>query len=213
MDKLQAKDYDEANSHVTDWLEGPSGVSASHELAMDKFLASISGQAPSYILQEAGPWGALQEELYAAEWGAPAAAGMPLKLRTTRATRPWIELLRNGTFSHEVLADPVPASFMIERKWVELLQRSAAKHGSSWLHSLYLGTAALEMGDAKTAEEHFNASITKHPTVHAERALALFASDAPTAKAHYTRAWALWKGLLGGAGEDSQHVLELGREL
>ena len=54
MDKLQAKDYDEANSHVTDWLEGPSGVSASHELAMDKFLASISGQAPSDILQEAG---------------------------------------------------------------------------------------------------------------------------------------------------------------
>ena len=114
MDKLQAKDYDEANSHVTDWLEGPSGVSASHELAMDKFLASISGQAPSDILQEAGPWGALQEELYAAEWGAPAAVGMPLKLRTTRATRPWIELLRNGTFSREVLADPVPESFMVE---------------------------------------------------------------------------------------------------
>ena len=72
---------------------------------MDKFMASISAvpPRPQDILQEAGPWGGIQEELHAKEWGgAGVAAGMPLRYphrRVDRATRPWLELLRCGNVS------------------------------------------------------------------------------------------------------------------
>jgi hypothetical protein len=84
-------------------------------------------------------------------------------------------LCRNGTFSKETLADLAPASFLIGSEWVKLLEASAARHGASWLHSLYLGTAELEMGNAPKALALFNRSLALQPSVHAERALAIFA--------------------------------------
>ena len=88
-----------ANAEVTSWLEGAEGVSAHAVDEADTFMASISGVPPEAgdIMQEAGPFGALQEQLHADEWGARAASGMPLKFQLTRATRPWIELLHNGS--------------------------------------------------------------------------------------------------------------------
>jgi hypothetical protein len=237
-EKLQDKDYAVANDEVTSWLESSAGVSAHAEDEADSFLASISGVPPHaddimqvrhhsptviwrcvscdlmtllVFTQEAGPFGALQEELHAGQWGARAASGMPLTLELTRATRPWVELLRNGTFSKETLADLAPTSFMVEAAWVERLEESVAKHGGSWLHSLYLGTAALEMGNAPAAAKHFNASLAKQPSVHAERALAIFAGERTVTAAHYQKAWKHWKALL--AEKNDQHVLELGREL
>lgn len=111
-----------------------------------------------------------------------------------------------------MLADRAPSSFLIERAWVELVERSAAKH-TTWLHHLYLGTAKLEMGDAPAAEAHFNASIALQPTAHAARALALFAPDAAATSAHFKEAWSHWEQLVSGEKPPPAHYLELGREL
>ena len=156
---------------------------------------------------------------YVGHRGARAASGMPLKFQLTRATRPWIELLNNGTFGKATLGDLAPTSFMIDPRWVELLEKSVAKHGATWLHSLYLGTAALEMGNSHAAAVYFNQSLTMQPSVHAERALGIFAANAAESAAHYTAAWKHWKELLATTEADEMpatmpiHVLELGREL
>ena len=105
---------------MNSWLTSADGISSHTEEETDKFMASVSGVPPRSgdILQHAGPWGNLQQELHAEEWGeAGVATGMPMPRleQSTRATRPWIELLRNGTFSSETLADLCPASFQIGR--------------------------------------------------------------------------------------------------
>ena len=97
-------------------------------------------------------------------------------------------------------------------QWVSLLEASAAKFGTSWLHSLYLGTAELEMGNPEKAAQHFNHSIMLQPiSIYAERALAIFAASPEATALHYNRAWAHYKKLL--AQKNDHHVLELGREL
>ena len=68
--KLQDKDYAVANAEVTRWLESAEGVSSHAVEEADTFMASISGvpPEPADVMQEAGPFGALQEQLHADEW-------------------------------------------------------------------------------------------------------------------------------------------------
>eukprot|EP01046_Picozoa_sp_COSAG06_P037952 COSAG06_NODE_4333_length_4359_cov_33.125393_5_plen_72_part_00 len=57
---------------------------------MDKFMASISAvpPRPQDILQEAGPWGGLEEELHKKEWSdAGVAAGAKTRLHLLRGSR------------------------------------------------------------------------------------------------------------------------------
>merc|ERR1711938_407893 len=100
------------------------------------------------------PWGGLQEKLHAklarqanptlSEADAKAAAriapGCPFPApEVTDETRPWLELLENGTFSASTL-EALPVNFEVSDGWVHLLDASVAAGHETWLHHLFLGT-------------------------------------------------------------------------
>ena len=103
--------------------------------------------------------------------------------------RPWLELLTQGIFSARTLAE-VPRSWLVDRHWMERVEASRQKHGTTWLHELHLGVGAAERFDTTRAMAHFNASVSLRESAVAFRNLATM-SQQPTARAaFYQKAWA-----------------------
>ena len=89
-------------------------------------------------------------------------------------TMHWIDLIKNhGSFS-ENASKTTPLYFEVGENWISLLG-----NGTSWLHSLFRGTHALEVGDVNRARDSFKDSVSKHPNAHAYRGLAVI-SRSPT---------------------------------
>ena len=82
----------------------------------------------------------------------------------TGEARPWMELLQNGTFLEETLAEE-PTSFMTDQVYLDLLVASGEKHGYTWLHHLHLGIGATQAGDEDGGQAHFHQSLLKNQTV------------------------------------------------
>eukprot|EP00966_Prymnesium_polylepis_P269267 6220539-Prymnesium_polylepis.2 len=104
--------------------------------------------------------------------------------------RPCIELLENATFSAETLRR-VPVNFEVGDAWVSLLTASLAAGHETYLHHLYLGTHALEVGNAAGARERPQRANSLHPSVHAARALTMLAPTADSASELFHVAWRL----------------------
>ena len=73
----------------------------------------------------------------------------------------------------------VPLDFEVADAWVQKVEASLRKQ-ETWLHYLFLGTHALEVGNAAGALQLLTRSMQLQKSVHAQRALALLA---PTADA------------------------------
>lgn len=58
-----------------------------------------------------------------------------------------------GNFSEALLTDKrfIPQNFEVSPEWVRKLEESVERHGASWLHHLFLGTAKLESFNATVA--------------------------------------------------------------
>ena len=98
-------DYEVPLAAVAQWMHSPNGMPKSTMDSMDSFLEEVSQIKPTkeQIIFQGSPWGAL----YELATGTTLARGVTFNLTETDATRPWIELLRDGTFSHASLAvDP-----------------------------------------------------------------------------------------------------------
>ena len=124
-------------------------------------------------------------------------------------TAPWIELLKDGTFSNETLANRVPVNFEVSETWMELLSKSLMAGHETWLHYLFLGTHALEVGNADGARELLTKSMNLQPSVHGARNLAIFAKTADEAAGGYQKAWRLWLDL----DPTAPNVAQLGSDL
>ena len=105
-------------------------------------------------------------------------------------TMHWIDLIRlNGTFS-ENASNTTPLNFEVGEMWMSLLG-----NGTSWLHYLFRGTQALEVGDVNRARDEFRASITKRPNAHAYRGLAVMSSTPNEGWENYQNAWKCYLSL------------------
>lgn len=192
-EKLHATNYDEALAEVEEWQASDDGMTQSKIDEMDAFFESIAATPPNTddIWTQGMPWGGLREGLT----GSLLAPGCPFPEPVNdERTRPWLDLLHNGTFSAETLL-LTPINFEVDEKWVSLLQSSAETYGDTWLHNLFLGTHALEVGNSVDARSFFRKSIELAPSAHAERALALLAENATDGISHYDSAWDLWTAL------------------
>ena len=130
------------------------------------------------------------------------------------ALQPWAELLGPaGTFSNATLGR-LPGSFQVSAAagkplfspgclhpkpklclqvapaWYSALEASAAAHGDSWLHKLFMGTIELERAHSSQAAASLAASHKMRPNPHAARALALLAPTQAEAWARYLEGWA-----------------------
>ena len=74
--------------------------------------------------------------------------------------------------------------------WYSALAASAAAHGDSWLHKLFMGTIELERAHSSQAAASLAASHKMRPNPHAARALALLAPTQAQAWARYLEGWA-----------------------
>ena len=216
---MQAADYQVPIKAVNTWLKSPTGMSDATIKEVDDMLKAMADTPPTpeQIVYKGMPHGGLQEKLLAkvANGGValPLAPGCPFPSPdVTDETRPWLELLENGTFSAGTLKR-VPANFEVSTPWVSLLDKSEPK---TWLHHLFLGTHALEVGNAVGGKLHMSKSMELKPNVHAQRALALLAPTAEAAEAAYNMAWALWAKLSSDAtawDADDPNIQLLGSDL
>ena len=111
-----------------------------------------------------------------------------------KEAQPWLELMHNGTFSAETLADPIPVSWMVSAPWAALIGESATKHGTTWLHECYLGVMAAEAWRLDAALAHFHASMRLQPTPIVARNLAALAPvTAALPTGNPTDRWALYQ--------------------
>jgi hypothetical protein len=213
VERLQSVNYSEAIAEVGDWQASSDGMAQETIDEMDAFFESIADTPPDVdvdadMLYQGMPWGGLREALT----GEALAPGCPFPVpEYDEATRPWLDLLANGTFSEETLR-LTPVNFEVDDDWVNLLLKSAARgaNGSTWLHHLFLGTHALETGNRDGAYAYFEASVALQPTAHAERSLALLAANVSDGMAHYDAAWRLWGGLDAAADPAAER---LGKDL
>lgn len=194
--RMHARDYHGPEGPVAEaegWLASKDGLSFAAFAEVDKFLEELSTVTPKpeHMLYTGTPWGALHE----LATGTKIAPGAPFdfpRLETDPRTAPWVELLRDGTFSNETLAR-TPVSFEIEPLWVEKLSHGVKQGKATWLHFLYLGSAALERGELNTTIELLGKSMELKPSPHAARTMAIIAPDVQSAQAWYEQAWALWR--------------------
>lgn len=111
---------------------------------MDKFFQDHAQDEVTTILHEGMPWGALEE----LRRGDKLKDGLSFSFpeETMDEVQPWIELINNGTFQQDTLSK-LPQSYQVSDEWVAILQQSADKFGSTWLHDLHLAIALTEAGE------------------------------------------------------------------
>ena len=187
--QMHAADYSVPLAAAKAWLASAEAPSQAQVDAADAFLSGLADvpPTPEQIVSEGMPWGGLHEQLT----GSRLAAGCPFPPPArTPQTAAWLDLLELGTFSAATLA-ATPTNFEVSAAWIARLEASLAAGHATWLHFLFLGTAALERGDAARGAALLRRSMALQPSTHAARALAFLAPTADEAAALLERAWAL----------------------
>eukprot|EP01065_Artemidia_motanka_P027606 TRINITY_DN327_c0_g1_i1.p1 TRINITY_DN327_c0_g1~~TRINITY_DN327_c0_g1_i1.p1 ORF type:complete len:748 (+),score=87.00 TRINITY_DN327_c0_g1_i1:87-2330(+) len=185
--------YDSAVATLGTWWDSQDGIPESRVQEMDAFFKSIEDQTPleANLLTRGTPWGAIEEAATGAKL-APGTLFVPTQQSDDAA--PWRELVLNGTFSDATLSTTrVPLAYLVDSSWVALLEKSAAAHGSTWLHDLLLGVAYAEAGESDRPKQLFSRVLNqgKVRSPIAARCLAVLQSDPELAWANLQLAWDL----------------------
>jgi len=125
-------------------------------LAVDAWLRDAADLPPSKPLSYGSGFGQLHEMLT----GKRLSKSLNFTVAVTDTERAWFELLENGTFSEETLAEPAPQSFMVDRAWVSVLTHSGEAMGWTYLHHLHLHIAYRQLGEVEAANQHLNKSVS-----------------------------------------------------
>jgi hypothetical protein len=190
----QHKDHGVALSAFEGWMESARGVPNSRAREMESFFASVEDNAPEpgNVLFRGSSWGALNELLRESEGLKPKMApGARFDLVEDDETRPWVELLRDGTFSEQTLAR-LPTSYQVSEAWRLRLEKSATR-SETWLHHLHLGIIAAEVGMIQEPIARFTASFKLRPNAVAARNLALLQKTPEAAYEWFLKAWKIAK--------------------
>lgn len=171
--------------YVSDWSDANQYVAGSVDelLTEDKVyethrrLSVYAEKMPTETLFQGSGWGALERlrREYKGEHTVP--AGFVFGDETlTAAQAPWVELLQTGQLPKSDVHD-IPASWMVQSDWKELVQDSL-KEQSSWYALLHYGVMLYEAGEEEEAVTAWKASIEAAPSVWTYRNLAVAAKQA-----------------------------------
>lgn len=184
---LQGRAFDNAVFSVEKLLR--DGTTSNRVKEMDAFFNAMRDVRPR-ILSNGLPWGGFLPMMRNKH--ASISEGTPfLEPQEEENTIPWIELSRDGTFSNTTLSKITPLNFEVSDDWIELLEKSAREFGETWLHALFLGTHAFEVGNVALAQKKMEMSNKLHPNAHATRALALLAPTQEESISFYEKAFLL----------------------
>jgi hypothetical protein len=181
-------DYAVPLRKVNEWVSGPDGMPQESVDDMDRFFEELAHVTPKpeQIVFQGMPWGGLEEHAFGGKLG----NGTWFNVSITDETRPWVELATDGTFSATTL-DRIPLNFEVNPRWLQKLEESVSAGHDTWLHALFLGTQALEVGNIARAETLLAKSLQMKPHPITARNLATFA-PVDTALAYYQMAWVSW---------------------
>ena len=139
--------------------------------AVDAWLRKQAALPASRTLQHGSAFGKLHELLHSTRLSPALDFSAPLN---DPEWRPWHELLADGTFSPESLAEGAPRSFMVDKPWSDAVSASGDKAGWTWLHHLHMGIALRQQNwavDPTAGDAHLRASVAARPNVLALHAL------------------------------------------
>jgi hypothetical protein len=215
---MHGTDYTRAIGAVKAFMGSPQGIDAALLKKVDDVLAALADRQvlSKEIVRKGMPWGALEQLLMARDEKrgktTPLAPGLLFELdEDDEEARPWLELVRDGTFSNATLGSALPLSYQTTARWVRALQKSA-EAGSTWLHHLYLGVGGAEAGEVESPRSHFEASLTlRADNPIAMRCLALLETEPELA---YERLEQAWKMALASTDKSGERLrANLGVEL
>lgn len=198
--QVYAANWSEANRAVADYVEQllpEEQVQETHQR-----LAAYAERLPAEILCYGSGWGTLERirREHSGEVAIPAGFVFADEALTS-AQSPWLTLLHEGQLPVPAVHD-VPASWMVQREWRELVQASLQvdlrghqqeykqqqqhrqeqqqqqeQQHPSWYGLLHYGVMLYEAGDEEQAVAAWKASIDAEPSVWAYRNLAVAAKQ------------------------------------
>lgn len=188
---IRGEDYNAALEAIDQWIRSESGMPKSATSDLDKFFESIADTPVKEMLVQGQPWGALEEMLLGHQITPGLTFTLPAKGDSTyQEAQPWIELLQQGTFSEETLSR-LPISYQTTDRWLAKLEESAAKHGMTWLHALYISIAHIERGAVEHPMKLLQQSMALKPNPVAARCLGVLQSTPEAAWPFFQQAWAV----------------------
>jgi hypothetical protein len=101
--------------------------------------------------------------------------------------KPWVELVQTGTFSADTLA-LLPLSYQTTDAWLALVEASAAKVGTTWLHAVHLAISYAERGEVDRPLSLLKQSTALNDNPLAWRCMAVLQQSAELAWPFFQRA-------------------------
>jgi len=197
-EKAQAADWHEAQATVertVDALLNEEQVYAIHER-----LRGHADQEAGEPLHAGSGWGALERLRRSEREGRSVPEGLSFPDGTLgEPQHAWLALLREGRMP-ETAAWDVPASWMVQDEWRELLEtslRTEDGRGRNWTAYLHYGVMLLEVGKEEEAKAAWETSLRLRPSAWAYRNLARLAvrqEDEERAAACYEQAYLVSNG-------------------
>jgi len=212
-EKLASNTYGDAVMEVDSHIQ--STVTNDIYKEMDAFFKTYADAPPRETLFAGSSWGALEE----LRRGEKFSSGLPFTLPKEGEegfyeAKPWVELIKEGTFSASTLAEFTPSSFQTTDPWIETLEESAKEHGMTFLHALHLGIGYVERGEVDRPLQLFEQSFKQNATVLALRNIAILQTSKDDVLATMAKAWNLFQQQEGrGTKRDLELQARLGRNL
>jgi hypothetical protein len=178
---------DPAAVHGSDWGQAQEAVEerlerlisrAAHEAEYER-SAAFADQPPQELLQRGSGWGSLERlRREAAEETPFCGTGLIFGDESLgEAQRPWLSLLREGTFPAGG-PDDAPRGYMVRAPWRDLLEKTAESGpDTSWLGWLHLGVMHHYAGNRDSARRAWEQSWALAETPWALHNLAAIAQE------------------------------------
>ncbi|MEF2246502.1 DUF5107 domain-containing protein [Paenibacillus sp. IITD108] len=169
-------------ANQSDWNESRAYVdeqvcrllSAEQVNEVHRELQLYAEQEPLEILFTGSGWGALEQQRREKLEGRSVPKGFLFERASLDTPQqPWLALLETGCFP-DIGVEAVPASWMIQQEWLDLLSESlTVKANESWIAYLHKGVMLYEQGLEDEAIQSWEYSLQLQPSAWAYRNLAV----------------------------------------
>ena len=168
--QLLNAEWSAAQEKISDQIEKvvPIDLLESENLRFEK----LATKTPFEILFHGSSWGALEQKRREKS-GEKIPAGLLFESAKSEQVEDWIELLETGTYPSRDVTK-VPASWMVQKEWISLLESSR----QNWLSALHIGNYYFEVGKPESAIKEWNKSLELNSSPWALRNLAIAQRDA-----------------------------------
>ena len=143
--QLLNKEWSAAQAEIEEQIEEaiPRDLLESENLRLER----LTTKQPEEILFHGSSWGFLEQQRRESS-GDQIPTGLRFEPSESEQINDWIELLNTGTYPERDVTR-TPTSWMVQKEWIPLLEKST----QNWLSTLHIGNYHYEIGDSEKAIE------------------------------------------------------------